>query len=153
MKISQTKNIELIAQLNKHVHDLHYNLYPEYFKKYNFKDVKEVFKSIINKPNNLFLLLEEKNEAVGYAWIEIKEYPENAFKKSYKSIYVHQICIMDSKRNNGHGSFLLNEIYHIAQNKGIELVELDYWCENKIAKSFYQKHKFKKYREIVFRKV
>lgn len=36
------------------------------------KNVKEVFKSLVN--NESFLLLEDNEEALGYAWIEIREY-------------------------------------------------------------------------------
>lgn len=32
MKISQIRNFNLVAKLNKYVHDLHSNLYPKYFK-------------------------------------------------------------------------------------------------------------------------
>ncbi|MFD2445493.1 hypothetical protein ACFSO7_16145 [Bacillus sp. CGMCC 1.16607] len=40
MKISRTNDFELVAKLNKFVHDLHANLYPEYFQEYNFDFVK-----------------------------------------------------------------------------------------------------------------
>ncbi|WP_342670308.1 hypothetical protein [Bacillus solimangrovi] len=44
----------------------------------------------------IFLLVEDDNEAVGYAWFEIRDYPENAFKKGYRSAYVHQISINET---------------------------------------------------------
>jgi hypothetical protein len=47
MKVTQTTNYELIAKLNKSVHDLHSKLYPKYFKEYNYEAMKEFFKSII----------------------------------------------------------------------------------------------------------
>ncbi|MDP1421363.1 hypothetical protein Q8G35_24055 [Peribacillus simplex] len=90
MKISQTRNFKSVAKLNKYVHDLHSNLYPKYFKEYNYENVKEVFKSLINNESFIFLLLEDNEEALGYAWIEIREHPENVFKIGYKSVYVHQ---------------------------------------------------------------
>jgi diamine N-acetyltransferase len=153
MKVTQTTNYELIAKLNKSVHDLHSELSPKYFKEYNYEAVKEFFKSIIHNDSFIFLLLEDNGEALGYAWIEIRKYPENAFKKSYKSVYVHQISIAETKRKKGYGSKLMEEIYEIAKNKGIDLVELDYWLENNIAKDFYQKHGFKKYREFVYKEL
>ncbi|MFJ8072341.1 GNAT family N-acetyltransferase [Peribacillus sp. NPDC096447] len=153
MKISQTRNFKLVAKLNKYVHDLHSNLYPKYFKEYNYENVKEVFKSLINNESFIFLLLEDNEEALGYAWIEIREYPENAFKKGYKSVYVHQISIVDTKRNNGYGSSLMECIYEIANDRGIDLIELDYWFENSVAKDFYKKQNFIKYREFVYKQL
>ncbi|MEW9502412.1 GNAT family N-acetyltransferase [Jeotgalibacillus marinus] len=151
MKISPTTNVELIAKLNKHVHDLHSNLYPKYFKEYNYENVKEAFKSLFNNDNFIFLLLEDNEEALGYAWLEIREYPENAFKKGYKSVYVHQISIVETKRNKGYGSTLMEYIDELANNRGIDLIELDYWFENSVAKDFYKKKNFTKYREFVYK--
>ncbi|MET3321504.1 UNVERIFIED_ORG: ribosomal protein S18 acetylase RimI-like enzyme [Peribacillus simplex] len=153
MKISQTRNFKLVAKLNKYVHDLHSNLYPKYFKEYNYENVKEVFKSLINNESFIFLLLEDNEEALGYAWVEIREYPENAYKKGYKSVYVHQISIVDTKRNKGYGSSLMEYIYEIANDRGIDLIELDYWFENSVAKDFYKKQNFIKYREFVYKEL
>ena len=94
MKISQTRNFNLVAKLNKCVHDLHSNLYPKYFKEYNYENVKEVFKCLVNNESFIFLLLEDNDEALGYAWIEIRE-------------YIHQISIVETKRNKGYGSSLM----------------------------------------------
>jgi diamine N-acetyltransferase len=153
MKISQTRNFKSVAKLNKYVHNLHSNLYPKYFKEYNYENVKEVFKSLINNESFIFLLLEDNEGALGYAWIEIREYPENAFKKGYKSVYVHQISIVDTKRNKGYGSSLMECIYEIANDRGIDLIELDYWFENSVAKDFYKKQNFIKYREFVYKQL
>ncbi|MFU2018872.1 GNAT family N-acetyltransferase [Peribacillus butanolivorans] len=153
MKISQTRNYKLVAKLNKYVHDLHSNLYPKYFKEYNYENVKEVFKSLIKNESFIFLLLEDNEEALGFAWVEIREYPENAFKKGYKSVYVHQISIVDTKRNKGYGSSLMEYIYEIANDRGIDLIELDYWFENSVAKDFYKKQNFIKYREFVYKEL
>ncbi|TYR81878.1 GNAT family N-acetyltransferase [Priestia megaterium] len=43
----------------------------------------------------------------------MKTYPDNAFKKEYKSLYVHQLSIADSKRKRGYGSKLMQELYKI----------------------------------------
>jgi diamine N-acetyltransferase len=90
---------------------------------------------------------------LGYAWIEIRNYPENAFKKAYPSVYVHQISISESHRKKGYGSKLMEEIYHIAKTNHIDMIELDYWCDNHSAKEFYKKQGFTKYREFVYKEV
>ncbi|WP_323744673.1 GNAT family N-acetyltransferase [Thermaerobacillus caldiproteolyticus] len=115
--------------------------------------MKEFFKSIIHNDSFIFLLLEDNGEALGYAWIEIRKYPETAFKKAYKSVYVHQISVAKSQRKKGYGSRLMEEVYEIAKNNEIDVIELDYWFENNIAKDFYKKHGFTKYREFVYKKL
>lgn len=88
----------LIAKLNEPVHNLHDSLYPMYFKKYNYEEMKVMFKRLMENESFLFFLLEVGQEAMGYAWIEIREYPETPFKRSYVSVYVHQISINNSIR-------------------------------------------------------
>ncbi|KWW22334.1 GNAT family acetyltransferase [Peribacillus simplex] len=153
MKISQTKDFQLVAKLNEYVHGLHSNLYPAHFKEYNHENVKAGFKSLFQNERFIFLLVEDDGEAVGYAWIETREYPENPFKKAYKSVYVHQISIVDTKRNKGYGSSLMKRIEEIAIEKGIDVLELDYWSGNSVAKQFYQNQDFTKYREFVHKQL
>lgn len=152
MNITQTFNHEIIARLNKHVHDLHVKLYPQYFKEYKFETMKNFFQSIMNNNHFVFLLLEDDNESIGYAWIEMKDYLENPFRNPYKSIYVHHISIIDTKRKKGYGTILMDRVYDIAKENEIELIELDYWSENTMAKDFYEKHGFSKYREFVYKR-
>ncbi|MDQ0218779.1 GNAT family N-acetyltransferase [Peribacillus cavernae] len=153
MKISQTTDYELVARLNKPVHDLHTTLYPKYFTEYNFEDMKEMFKHLVDDDNFIFLVLEDNQNAVGYAWLEIRNYPGHVFKKEYKSVYVNQISITETARKKGFGSKLMEEVYKIAKNKHIDLIELDYWSNNNVAKDFYKKLGFKIYREFVYKEV
>lgn len=153
MEITQTNDFELVAKLNKPVHDLHCSLYPNYFNEYDYVEIKDVFKKMMGIETFIFLLLKEDKVGIGYAWIEIRDYQVNPFKKPYKSIYVHQINIMESKRKKGYGTILMRHIYDIARDKGINLVELDYWVENKIAKDFYEKHDFVRYRDFVYKQL
>jgi diamine N-acetyltransferase len=47
----------------------------------------------------------------------------------------------------------MNHIYKIAKEKEIDIIELDYWFQNEIAKDFYKKHGFTKYREFVYKEL
>ncbi|MFD6209167.1 GNAT family N-acetyltransferase [Peribacillus sp. NPDC060253] len=85
--------------------------------------------------------------------IEIKNHPENAFKNAYKSVYVHQLSIVEGQTQKGCGKKLKNEVFDIAKKNDIDLIELDYWFENIAAKEFYKKQHFKKYREYAFRQL
>uniref|UniRef100_UPI00388F9D63 GNAT family N-acetyltransferase n=1 Tax=Radiobacillus sp. PE A8.2 TaxID=3380349 RepID=UPI00388F9D63 len=75
------------------------------------------------------------------------------FKKGYSSVYVHQLSVNSSNRKSGYGSLLMDEVYKIASDKGIKLVELDYWCKNEAAIGFYQKHGFESYRAFVYKNI
>jgi diamine N-acetyltransferase len=151
MKIGRTTDYGLVARLNKPVHELHATLYPDYFKDYDFLVLRESFKQLMSNEAYIFLVLEDNAEPIGFAWIEIKNYPETPFKKPYRSVYVHQISIEPQRERLGYGSKLMEHIFGIARNQEIDLVELDYWFENENAKRFYKKHGFVTYREFVYK--
>ncbi|WP_276357681.1 GNAT family N-acetyltransferase [Cohnella caldifontis] len=151
MQIIQTSESEVIARLNKDVHDLHVALYPAYFKEYHFESVNEFFKNAITNPRYLFYIIKDDDQYFGYAWIELREYSENVFMRANKSVFVHQLCIRKEYQGRGLGLMLLNKIDQFARDHGINKIELDYWIDNKIAEHFYQKSGFKEYRRFVYK--
>ncbi|MFE3896812.1 MULTISPECIES: GNAT family N-acetyltransferase [unclassified Priestia] len=153
MKISRTFDADIIANLNQSVHQLHVELYPERFQTYDFQKIHEFFKNLMKDDRFIFLLGENEGQHVGFAWLEIKQYSETVFKKTYKSIYVHQINIAEPYKNKGFGSSLMKEIYSIAREKEITTIELDYWSDNTIAESFYEKEGFVTYRKMAYKEL
>ncbi|WP_254052694.1 GNAT family N-acetyltransferase [Bacillus sp. V59.32b] len=124
---------------------------PHAFKESDFKTIKETFKNLVNNEAFIFLLLEDHQKAIGYAWIEMRNYPENAFRKLYKSVFVHQISLVETERKKGYGTKLMDHIDKIAKCNDIDLIELNYWINNDIAKAFYKKHGYSKHREFVYK--
>ncbi|GMA64177.1 GNAT family N-acetyltransferase [Alicyclobacillus fastidiosus] len=153
MNITQTTDFELIARLNKPIHELHVSLYPQYFTEYNFEAIRDSFKELVKNDSFIFLLLEDGNDALGYAWVELRNYPQNAFTKARQALFVHQISIVNDQKRRGYGTALMNHIYDIAREQSIETVELDYWANNEVAKNFYKKQGFSGYREFVYKRV
>jgi ribosomal protein S18 acetylase RimI-like enzyme len=153
LKISRTFDAGKIAKLNQSVHQLHVELYPQHFQTYDFHQVHEFFKKVMKDDRFIFLLGEDEGQHVGFAWLEIKQYSETVFKKAYESIYVHQINIAESYKNKGFGSSLMKEIYSIARTNDINTIELDYWNDNTIAESFYEKEGFVTYRKMAYKEL
>ncbi|RDZ18099.1 GNAT family N-acetyltransferase [Priestia megaterium] len=153
MKISRTFDAGKIAKLNQSVHQLHVELYPQHFQTYDFHQIHEFFKKVMGNDRFIFLLAEDEGQHVGFAWLEIKQYSETVFKKTYKSIYVHQINIAEHHKNKGFGSSLMKEIYSIARTKDINTIELDYWNDNTIAESFYEKEGFVTCRKMAYKEL
>jgi ribosomal protein S18 acetylase RimI-like enzyme len=151
VNIVQTTDFELIAGLNREVQELHAQLFPNHFKSYDYDSIREFFKNIIFQPNYIFLVLEEEGQHSGYAWVELKQYAENAFRKPYHSVYVHQLSINENMRNRGWGTRLMESIVDIGVKNGVRRIELDYWVNNAAAIQFYRKHGFKVYREFVYK--
>lgn len=153
MHITRTTDFELIARLNKPIHELHASLYPEYFTEYNFEAIRDSFEKLVQGDSSIFLLLEDANEPLGYAWVELRNYPQTAFTKTRRALFVHQLGIVHEQKRRGYGAALMDYIYNLAREQSIETVELDYWVNNEIAKNFYSKQGFTGYREFVYRRV
>ncbi|AWP28102.1 GCN5-related N-acetyltransferase [Paenibacillus vortex V453] len=151
MNIIQTQNHELISELNREVQDIHAQMYPNHFKEYDQVTISAFFKSIMTKPNFQFYVIEEQEQKLGYIWIEIREYQENPFRKSYKAVYIHQLTIIKAYRNKGLGKKLLNKVYEIAVQNKINKIEVDYWAKNEVARNFYNKNEYVAYREFRYK--
>jgi len=152
MKIGETKDFELIARLSESIQQLHASLYPEFFKEYEYEGMREHFKNMMDVENIRFILIEDPNP-VGYAMIEIKSNPETVFKKAYKSLYVHQINIIEPFIGQGYGARLIKHIENIARENDINMIQLDYWASNERAKQFYLKEQFETIREVVIKRL
>lgn len=153
MKIIRTTDFELVAKLNKPIHDLHVSLYPEHFTEYSFEAMRDAFERFMQNENFNFFILEDNDEPLGYAWIEIKNYSQGAFSRQRKSLFVHQLSIVESHKRKGYGSHLMDYIYDLARTEGIDVIELDYWTKNEHAKNFYDKQGFTTFREYVSKKI
>jgi ribosomal protein S18 acetylase RimI-like enzyme len=149
MRIRQTIDYETIAKLNKNVQDVHAELFPSYFMPYEYEPVRDFYKSIVEQPNQIFLLVEENENAIGYVWMTVRDSPDTPFKKASKSLYIHQISVDSNSSNKGVGSKLIIHIEKMAKEMGATKLELDYWIDNTIARNFYKKLGFVVNREVV----
>ena len=150
MQIIKTLDYGIIANLNKTVHDLHVHLYPEFFKPYDQELVLNYMKEMMKNPAFIFLLaIDETEKPVGYAWVELVNYPESQFNYAYSAIFIRQISVETSKKQQGYGSALMNTITRLGIDYGAKRIELDYWNANLEADRFYQKHEFVKDRVFI----
>lgn len=153
MKIYESANYDRIAKINRSVHEIHAQQYPDHFKIYDYEGVKQFFKTVIGKPQHKFLLMGEEDQEIGYAWIEIRSHAENVFKKGYQSVYIHQLNIDEGYRGKGYGKRLMEYIENLGIQYGAKFIEVDYWIKNTIAGEFYRKTGFKAYREFLYKEV
>src|SRR4051794_13495208 len=109
MEIIQTFDSEVVALLNKDIQDLHHSMYSKRFKAFELSPINDFFKNIMGNPNFYFFIIKDNGHNLGYTWIEIKEYQDNAFLNSYKSIFVHQLSIVLEHQNKGLGQVLMKK--------------------------------------------
>jgi diamine N-acetyltransferase len=153
MEITKTKDYEAIAKLNKNVQDVHVELFPEYFTPYNYEPIRDFYKEIMKDPKQIFLLVEEDFNPIGYVWMTLRDSAETPFKKASRSLYIHQISIEKNSSNKGAGSKVIAYIEQLGKELGATKLELDYWIDNTIARNFYKKAGFVVNREVVHKEL
>lgn len=151
MEIIQSNDVEAITNLNRDIQNLHNSMFPWRFKEFDFNQTISFFKNMMDNQNHYFFIIQDNDQALGYAWIEIREYQENAFLHTYRSIFVHHISLAIEYQNRGLGKQLMNKVIEFASERKINRIELDYWSDNENAKKFYEKIGFNTYREFVFK--
>jgi diamine N-acetyltransferase len=153
MEITKTKDYEAIAKLNKNVQDVHVELFPEYFTPYNYEPIRDFYKEIMKDPKQIFLLVKEGSNPIGYVWMTLHDSAETPFKKTSRSLYIHQISIEKNSSNKGAGSKVIAYIEQSGKELGATKLELDYWIDNTIARNFYKKAGFVVNREVVHKEL
>lgn len=148
--IKKTKDFELLARLSKDIHDLHVDIYPEYFEAYDYEAFRDNFvEEVKDEANEFYILYDE--EPKGYIWLETHIKPGTFFKKEKRTLLVSQISVKKEEKHKGYGHQLMTFAYELAKKKNLNRIELDYWADNTDAEKFYQKEGFTVYRKYVFK--
>ncbi|UTC63187.1 GNAT family N-acetyltransferase [Treponema sp. OMZ 787] len=133
-----SKDFEKIALMNKDVQELHYRLYPEYFKPFSYDSTVEFLKKQLQEDNWFCCIVSCDGKDAGYALFYIRDYQENPVRKAYRGIHIDQIGIDPEYRRKGLGKALMAEIEKIAVQEGASQIELTHWEFNEEAKFFYK---------------
>ena len=67
IEIKLEKNAEVIARLNKSIHDLQQMWYPEIFREYSYEKMLEMFDKMLKKDFIYSLIAYRSKQPVGYA--------------------------------------------------------------------------------------
>ncbi|HPA11417.1 MAG TPA: GNAT family N-acetyltransferase [Treponemataceae bacterium] len=145
INIYPSKDPEKLAVLNECVQDIHTNIEPELFKKYDKKEMIELFNEIIKDENTFIFIVAYQEIDVGYIILSRVHYPETNFRKAYESLYIEQISINQEYQKLGIGKELINKAKQVATSLGINRIELDYWSKNRNAGQFFESQGFNPY--------
>lgn len=147
IRISDTYNSALLAELNEEVQNLHHLLYPSLFKPYDRDDIAEALEEMLSREQFYVYTAYDDERPAGYVLFRIQKGKENAFQYAYTSIYIDQLSVKAKYRNRGIGGRLLKEIVLFAKASQIDLIQLDHWTKNEGARRFFQRNGFRYYNE------
>jgi len=151
--IVASKDAEIIARLNHTAQRLHAQLYPNYFKPFDYTVVKKAIENSLSQENWFAYIACDATKPVGYVIFFIRTYEENPFRMAYKGIHIDQISIEEDYRHCGIGTLLMQKVEEIGKKEGAAQLELTYWDRNGAAKEFYTKQGFEEGMHFVIKKI
>jgi len=87
------------------------------------------------------------DEAVGYAYAQVRHHPETSLQYAFEEIYLHHLGVLPRCRGHGVGGALLSAVRQAADDRGISQVALDVWTFNQRAEAFFRRHGFEAYNQ------
>ena len=149
IRIAESRDKDLLAQLNEEVQALHAEMYPELFRPYVKEQATALFEWALQQPSYHHFIAFEGDLPVGYMQVERRQYG-NALRKEVLVLYIHHLCVVKTHQHRGIGRCLLDHARAFAQAQGIRRMELDVWSRNARAKRAFQKYGFAPYNERMY---
>ncbi len=153
VQISETKDCELLATLNKEVQELHHTLYPNVFKPYHWENTTSFFKDVLKQSSTKAFIATTQGNIAGYMLLFLKELPENPFQHPQQFLLIDQILVCNSYRKRGIGRLLIEKAEGIAQEVGLKNIRLNHWTMNNDARNFFNKYGFRYFNEHMHKSI
>ncbi len=137
---------EALAALNVEVQALHAVAVPYFFKPPNPDTFPpSFFAGLMEGPDNIILIAETDEEALGYAYCEELTRTETAWCFEFRMLYLHQIGVRAGDRRRGIGAALVAAMRAEAKSRNISVLALDTWTFNSDAQAFFRREGFEGY--------
>lgn len=132
-------DIDGINTLLYQVNDVHADGRSDIFihgrKKYNND---ELLRIISDDSRPVYVAADEANRILGYAFCVYEE-PHGENLKSIKTMYIDDLCVLESERGNHIGAQIYNYVRNVAKNSNCYHITLNVWSLNGGAMKFYEK--------------
>ena len=149
IKEATSQDMEILAELNKVVHDLHVRAAPHFFKPHTQAAMKQAFEDFLSGENFRIFVGYDQAEPVGYMIIRMFSRPDNAFTFERKVLYIDQIAVKAERQGQGFGAEFITSARALARDLGYRNVELDVWVFNQKALNFFAGQGFKTERALM----
>lgn len=144
------EDINGIISLLYQVHAVHAKGRPDIFKTGGIKYTEENVKEIISNENTLiFVLTNEENNVLGYAFCEIKITEEDTSVRGRKTLYIDDLCVDEDARGQHIGTKIYEYVVEYAKSIACDSITLNVWDFNESAKKFYEKRGLKPLKTVM----
>ncbi|HEX9118075.1 MAG TPA: GNAT family N-acetyltransferase [Anaerolineae bacterium] len=136
-------DLDLLAELNLEVQDLHVAAEPGIFRPARHADARAAFEQLLAWADTSVYIGFEGDEAVGYLVAVIQVRPANGFTHERRVLYIDQIGVRRTAQHRGYGAALIEAACQLAGSHHLDRVELDTWDFNKNAQAFFASQGFR----------
>lgn len=144
------KDIDGIISLLYQVHEVHAEGRPDIFIPGGIKYTEENVKEILKKENSpIFVLNNEEDKVLGYAFCEVKETKGDTSLMNRKTLYIDDLCVDINARGLHVGTTIYNYVVNYAKELNCDSITLNVWDFNESAKIFYQKRGLKPLKTVM----
>lgn len=109
-----------------------------YKGKLKYDRFKEIYKLKLQDKNSYYIVAIENDNIVGVLTSELQE----KLHRDKLQLFIEDLIVEESKRNNGIGSSLLENAINYAKNNNCEVVELTSYKDEIKAHKFYENNGF-----------
>ena len=137
---AENKDIPRLTELLQQVLELHAKIRPDVFIPGTTKYTQEELEGIIKDDMSpIYVAVSDDDNVMGYAFCRIKEQPFSNNMVPFKSMFIDDLCVDESRRGQHVGEALFEYVKDRARELGCYEVTLNVWAGNEDAEHFYEK--------------
>ena len=129
---------QVLATLNRFVHEMHQARRPDYFKATRLADVAAWFRDLLATPTAAAWIAEEGGAPIGFVLAFFRERPENPFRQARRWCEIDQIAVDPAWRRRGVGLSLMRAALDEARARAMPRLELSSWAFNTDAHAMFR---------------
>ena len=126
--------IKLLQQVGKIHHDGRPDLFRSNAQKYSPSQVL----GMLDKSETPIFVAVEEEQVLGYGFCMLEQYREHSVMNDRVTLYIDDLCVLESCRGRHIGTAIYNEILKYAKYRGCYNVTLNVWSCNAGAIEFYE---------------
>ncbi len=136
---ASSKDIPGLDRLLMQVCLVHHKGRPDLFKYGERKYTKEELETLLQDDNRpVFVAVNEKDEVLAHAFCIFEQHLNNHVLTDVKTLYIDDICVLESCRGQHIGKQMYDYIYRFAKEQGFYNLTLNVWSLNEPALKFYE---------------